>query len=112
MGKYRHWRNFPAPRHAGSKMNYVCFTCRRSVKQERERELVKCPECARPMVNMGRYFRVPPRHADNQWRKVALLVDAGVPFHSNYVPLLMGNAMKTLAQAKQAVGRWRSQASK
>jgi len=57
------------------------------------------------MVNMGLYFKVPPRHADNQWRKVELLVGAGVDFRSEYVPLLTGNAMKTLAQAKQAVGR-------
>lgn len=112
MGKYRHWRLFPSPRAAGSKMNYVCFACRRSVKQERERELVKCPECARPMVNMGLYFKAPPRRADNQWRKVELLVNAGVNFKSKYVPLLNGNAMKTLAQAKQAVGRWRSRGLK
>lgn len=93
-------------------MIYVCFACRRGVKQERERELVKCPECARSMVNMGLYFRVPPRHADRQWRKVALLVNAGVDFRSKYDPLLVGNAMKTFAQAKQAVGRWRSRVSK
>lgn len=114
MGKYRSWRDFSArtSRPSESKRTHVCFICRRGIKQRGQRDQVACPQCARPMVDRGLYFKVPPRRADNQWRKVQLLINAGVNFHAKGSSLLRGNAMRTLAQAKQAVGRWRSQAPK
>lgn len=63
------------------KSHYVCVQCRRSVKQARDRECVPCPECARPMYAMGMDFQAPRRESNKQWRKLALLVDAGVTFN-------------------------------
>ncbi len=33
MGKYQSWEKFRSLHGTGGKINYVCFACRRSVKQ-------------------------------------------------------------------------------
>ena len=43
-----------------------------------------CPQCAEPMVILGRKFHT-PRHIDReQWKKVELLVSHGFRFESVY----------------------------
>jgi len=111
MGKYGDWRHYyhspTFPSH--SRTNNVCFPCRRSVKQRRGRnDAVKCPECGAPMTDMGIYFKVPPRRSDNQWRKVKLVADAGLRFHSEGTAALLNGSLRTLAETKRAVAHYRA----
>ena len=41
-----------------------------------------CPECKRPMLDMGRYFRPPRRNDERTWRQLALLAEHGFRFRS------------------------------
>ena|SRR5579862_4269749 len=77
------------------KEHFACFQCRKTFKQTNRKELaqkmptgpdgkrrVLCPECSRPMQNMGLDFHA-PRQADlRQWRKIALLYAQGIAYHS------------------------------
>jgi hypothetical protein len=77
------------------KEHFACFHCRKAFKQTPRKELVQkmplgqdgkrlalCPECRRPMHDMGLDFHT-PRQADvRQWRKVALLYGHGITYHS------------------------------
>ena len=58
------------------KVNFACCQCRLALRQDTTNhcQIVDCPQCARPMHNMGAGF-VRPRSADHQqWRKVEMLV--------------------------------------
>ncbi len=37
----------------------------------------KCPKCKKKLVYLGRYFKIPPQNAFDQWRKVELLWRSG-----------------------------------
>jgi len=64
--------------------SYVCFPCKRSYKQTTEPERArKCPQCAEPIVKMGRAFRPPKKSDIEQWKKVKKLRDAGYLFYMN-----------------------------
>ncbi len=77
------------------KEHFACLHCRKTFKQTNREELaqkmptrpdgkrrVLCPECCRPMQNMGLDFHA-PRQADvRQWRKIALLYVQGIAYHS------------------------------
>lgn len=60
----------------------ACFTCRKSFKKNLAdpRYAPGCPECGRPLVPMGRYFRAPRKADSTQWKKVEMLSRAGVYF--------------------------------
>ncbi|WP_153977650.1 hypothetical protein [Paenibacillus xylanilyticus] len=73
------------------KDTYACFDCRKSFKQTSRHDLVpevyerlefKCPQCAAPMVSMGKDFRAPKQSDLKQWKKVAILYRHGITFHS------------------------------
>lgn len=81
--------------------NYVCFACRRGFKHGGAEGEVRCPQCGQAVSDMGKYFKVPPRHAAQQRRKVALLADAGVRFDSSQRSWLPERPVKTYAQAKR-----------
>ncbi|REK77040.1 hypothetical protein DX130_08535 [Paenibacillus paeoniae] len=70
---------------------FACFGCRKSFKQTSTADLnpeqisklnYKCPQCHEPMVNMGHDFKAPKQIDKNQWRKVKLLYDHGIAYHS------------------------------
>lgn len=61
----------------------VCLTCRIAVSQIPFRGPgPTCGRCAGPLIDAGRDFAAPPRRDVRQWRKVALLLEAGVRFDS------------------------------
>ncbi len=74
---------------------FACFDCRKSFKQTSRWELpnhlrvapgeervVLCPQCRKPMADMGHDFK-PPRTDDlQQWKNVQLLFEAGFSYHS------------------------------
>jgi len=60
---------------------HACFPCRKSFKvSSRESIAPACPQCAKPMVWMGRAFAAPPSRNTAQWRKLEALVQAGFHF--------------------------------
>jgi hypothetical protein len=79
------------------KSHWVCLPCRFSAKHSSP---TRCPLCRTDMVDLGPDFRPPRKGNSNQWRKVELLVEAGVRFGSccdhGYCP-------QTLAEAKADV---------
>jgi len=58
------------------KVNYACCQCRVAFRQQTStpNRVVECPQCARPMHNMGVGFVIPHRADDYQWRKIEMLV--------------------------------------
>ena len=81
--------------------NYACFACRRGFKHGGIETEVRCPQCGGAAVSMGTHFKVPPRHAEQQWRKVALLANAGVRFDRSPRSWLPERPVKSYSQAKR-----------
>jgi len=83
-------------------LQFACFECRKAFKQNycRYNEVLKCPDCGRPMTWMGRAFRAPRRDNTKQWRKVELLVRNGFTFWSH-----VGRYPTNLAEAQTFVER-------
>ena len=73
---------------ATNKVHFACFDCRKTFKQLGssnwdENVPVRpfpCPNCKRPMVRLGRYFKAPPQRAVNAWREVERRYSAGERF--------------------------------
>lgn len=73
--------------------SYVCFECRRSVKdpvyakpEKRTADLVRapapsCPECHRPMHDAGTKFKAPARQNGPQGEAARLLIAGGFKFY-------------------------------
>jgi len=55
------------------------------------------------MTAMGMDFKIPPRNNDRQWRKVALLVEAGIRVQSGCGCSGPGHIPRTLLDAKDYV---------
>lgn len=84
-------------------VHFACFDCRKAFKQQGSsnwnlkvpQRPLACPECKRPMVGLGRYFKAPPQRATRQWLKVELLHRYGESFEAGYSGL--GSKCRTLA---------------
>lgn len=73
-----------------SSNNYVCLHCCRSVKSTcYYLSPSPCPECGQTTICAGPAFKAPRRHNRQQWRKVDLLLSAGIRFfyHERRPPL-------------------------
>lgn len=87
--------------------HYACLPCRHTAKHplEAAESGPHCPLCRAPMTNLGRDFKAPRRADNNQWRKVALLVEAGITFDScgctgpGYRPRTLADAKADLRDA-------------
>lgn len=57
------------------RMRYACFDCRKSfaIKNHTRAETIVCPQCGKPMSNMGVNFKAPRQSDKKQWRKVEIL---------------------------------------
>ena len=77
------------------KDHFACFDCRKTfrvrpaaewvdeaVRAGDARRVVKCPDCGRPMANMGLDFKSPRRRDAKQWEKVRLLYRVGIAYGS------------------------------
>ncbi len=65
-------------------MQFACLDCRKTVKRPRSKmpeHGFLCPFCHKPMQQMGKAFRSPKQTDLEQWKKVRLLVQAGVTFY-------------------------------
>lgn len=54
--------------------HFVCFNCRLSIKAV---DCAICRHCKKPLVDLGRKFRTPPRAHVKQWQKIQLLHENG-----------------------------------
>ncbi len=74
---------------------FACFECRKVFKQTcrwelpahlqlkpGEERICKCPQCGKPMADMGRDFKAPKNKDLKQWKKVQILYEHGFTFHS------------------------------
>jgi hypothetical protein len=84
------WHNY--------KDHFACFRCRKSYKYWQwedcdesawkmrkrlhhvPREIV-CPDCSRPMVDMGLDFKAPPKDDREAWQILEILSENGFTFH-------------------------------
>ena len=59
--------------------HFVCMACRHAAKFPRRLETApRCPSCQAPMLDLGRDFAAPRKNSNAQWRKLEILVAAGV----------------------------------
>ncbi|HZS06956.1 MAG TPA: hypothetical protein VFD58_19125 [Blastocatellia bacterium] len=76
------------------KGHYACFDCRKAFKERNgfggeeykqkygEHRKVLCPECHRPMADLGLDFKAPKKMDVKQWQKVEILYNHGFTYHS------------------------------
>ena len=65
--------------------HWACFDCRKSFAKEpvsRSGTSRKCPECAKPMIDMGAYFEPPRKLSVKRWMVMKVLADYGYKFQS------------------------------
>lgn len=65
--------------------HWACFECRKSFAKEpvgREGNPRKCPDCAKPMIDMGAYFEPPRKLSRKRWEVMKILADYGYKFNS------------------------------
>ena len=65
--------------------HWVCFDCRKSFAKEpigKDETPRKCPECAKPMIDMGAYFEPPRKLSVKRWTVMKVLADYGYKFQS------------------------------
>ena len=67
--------------------HWACFNCRKSfhrrpLENQPTSEVRKCPDCAKPTVDMGVYFEPPTRRATKQWATMQLLAENGFQFQT------------------------------
>lgn len=65
--------------------HWACFDCRKSFAKEpvaRNMPPRKCPECAKPMIDMGAYFEPPRKLNKKRWEIMKILADNGYKFRS------------------------------
>jgi len=72
------------------KPRLACFGCRKAFRRRLkadvdpagEEHVATCPQCARPMADLGLDFHPPPTSARKAWATIASLWRAGITFHS------------------------------
>lgn len=62
--------------------HWACFDCRKSFAKSESETPRKCPECAKPMTNMGAYFEPPRKLNVKCWAVMKVLADAGYRFNT------------------------------
>jgi hypothetical protein len=60
--------------------HWACFDCRKSFSKDESSTPRKCPECTRPMTDMGAYFEPPRKAAVKLWQVMKLIADKGLRF--------------------------------
>jgi hypothetical protein len=116
MANFKHHSNFTKERDRQRYLfPFVCFGCRKSFRKPHSQHVHLCPECAKPMIMLGRKFHAPKRSELRQWRKVQFLVEHGFLFQSVYKLSLSGGQQtvpypRTRREAIEFVQIYRDQA--
>jgi len=79
------------------KEHYACFDCRKTFKRRLMQDIdrnkinscnnpddkvAKCPQCSKPMANMGKDFEAPKMKDTKAWQHLRKLYKVGITFHS------------------------------
>ncbi len=62
--------------------HWACFDCRESFAKDAQDTPRKCPECAKPMIDMGAYFEPPRKLNKKRWEVMKVLADYGYKFNT------------------------------
>jgi hypothetical protein len=62
--------------------HWACFDCRKSFAKELSDTARKCPECAKPMTDMGAYFEPPRKLNKKRWAVMKVLAERGYKFNT------------------------------
>ncbi len=62
--------------------HWACFDCRKSFAKDASDVPRKCPECAKPMIDMGAYFEPPRKLNKKRWEVMRVLADYGYKFNT------------------------------
>ena len=62
--------------------HWACFDCRKSFAKDESGMPRKCPECAKPMIDMGAYFEPPRKLNKKRWAVMKVLADYGFRFNT------------------------------
>jgi hypothetical protein len=62
--------------------HWACFDCRKSFAKEASETSRKCPECAKPMTDMGAYFEPPRRLSIKRWAVMKVLAEYDYRFNT------------------------------
>jgi hypothetical protein len=62
--------------------HWACFDCRKSFAKDESASARKCPECAKPMIDMGAYFEPPRKLNVKRWAVMKVLADYGYKFNT------------------------------
>ena len=62
--------------------HWACFDCRKSFAKDESAAPRKCPECARPMTDMGAFFEPPRKLNKKRWAVMKVLADANYRFNT------------------------------
>jgi len=62
--------------------HWACFDCRKSFAKDESGMPRKCPECAKPMIDMGAYFEPPRKLNKKRWAVMKVLADYGYKFNT------------------------------
>ena len=62
--------------------HWACFDCRKSFAKEMSAAPRKCPECAKPMIDMGAFFEPPRKLNKKRWEVMKVLADFGLKFNT------------------------------
>jgi hypothetical protein len=62
--------------------HWACFECRKSFAKDASESPRKCPECTKPMNDMGAYFEPPRKLNKKRWEVMKVLADFGFKFNT------------------------------
>ena len=82
--------------------HWACFDCRKSFSKDESPTPRKCPECAGPMTDMGKYFEPPRKAAVKRWQVMKVLADRGLRFNSRDSKVYIDNRILVVANPRLA----------
>ncbi len=71
--------------------HWACFDCRKSFAKDESDAPRKCPECAKPMIDMGAYFEPPRKLNKKRWEVMKVLADYGYKFNTKDSKIFIQN---------------------
>lgn len=73
--------------------HWACFDCRKSFAKDVSASPRKCPECARPMIDMGAFFEPPRKLNKKRWEVMSVLADYGYKFNTKDAQVFIQNRL-------------------
>lgn len=74
----------------------VCLKCRLSARVAFFRRKPVCSKCRKPMIVIGKHWRIPKRHDDAGWKKLQKLIELAAEKGRNPSYYLTAHGMSLL----------------